>query len=74
MLSHIRGCMHDPYISCRSGIGTRSGGNTTPESGNQKTPVSDLIGAMNQNHFSATYHFQIDPSIPSNIIPLSYTS
>lgn len=58
------GCGHsegrDPYVSCRAGIGTRSGGKTTPESGNQMTPVNQLL--TDPNHFFATYHFKIDPS------------
>ncbi|MGB8934176.1 MAG: hypothetical protein WCC17_03610 [Candidatus Nitrosopolaris sp.] len=47
---------NDAWISCRAGIGTGPNGNTTPESGNQKIPVSTLI--KNSQHFHAIYHFK----------------
>ena len=52
------GCGHgnDKWISSRAGIGTGPNGNTTPESGNQKVPVSTLI--KNSQHFHAIYHFK----------------
>jgi hypothetical protein len=46
---------NDSWISCRAGIGTGPNGNTTPESGNQKIPVSTLI--KNSQHYYAIYHF-----------------